>query len=212
MGRHWLVTAASIGALTLTASGTAPAQAPPPAPPVPLPLSAERYAALDPVLKRAVTLDARKPNRDRVKLADTACRGLARTDPFVAAFRATCRANVAAVLHTIAINGCKGIRPCVLAIRRYSAAAGRQASSARALNRILPKEVTDEPCRNTLRYRASELRTLDRLQRSAAALEKALRSQSQGQFRAALGRFFRVDRTKLQTHRARLGQFRIACR
>jgi hypothetical protein len=39
-----------------------------------------------------------------------------------------------------------------------------------------------------------------------------VRSQSTGQFKAALGRFFRVDRRKLQTHRARLSQFRIACR
>lgn len=192
-------------------AGSAQAQTPAPTAP-PLPLSPERYRTLDPVLKAAITLDARKPKPARVRKADRACRALPRTDTLVAAFRATCRADVDAVYATVGITACKGIRRCITAIRRYAAAAGRQAIAGRAINKVLPAQVPDEPCRHTMRYRASELRVLDRLQATASSLEKAVRSQSAGQFKAALGRFFRVDRTKLQTHRARLSQFRIACR
>ncbi|XAY06145.1 hypothetical protein DSM112329_03008 [Paraconexibacter sp. AEG42_29] len=176
------------------------------------PIAPSQYAAIVEVRKRAVTLDARRPVPARVRAADRACRALPRTSALVAAFRATCRGDVDAVLRLGDITGCKQVRPCVTAIRRYASAVRRQAAAGRAMNQTLRRSVSDVPCRDALRYRQGELLVYDRLGRAADALEVAVRSESSAQFARAFDRFFGVDRRALRPHRQRLHELRVACR
>lgn len=190
-----------VGLVVVTGAGAAE-------PPIP----STQYGAIVEVRKAEVTLDARKPIPARVRAADRACRALPRTSMLVSAFRATCRADVDAVIRLGDIARCKQVRRCVTAVRRYADAVKRAAVAGRAMNRVLQLAVTDGPCRKALRYGRAELLVYDRLGRAADVLESSVRSESPAQFSRAFVRFFSVDRSQLRPHRQRLHELRVACR
>jgi hypothetical protein len=187
-------------------AGSATAQTADPAPP----LSAQRAAALLPVIDYAQVLDATKPVRAKLARYASACRKLPTGDPLLRAYRRVCRTEGDAFTAGLVLPTCRSADRCRARLTRYGADLGLQMDASRRFNKVLKTTVTDPDCRGALRLRQPVLSTAARLQRSAVTVVKRIGGDGT-KLNAAIARFYAIDRSALLDHRGRLDTFRAAC-
>lgn len=196
--------AAALLALVLLTAATATAQDPPP------PLSAERYAAIEPVFVAAVPLDREEPTAAAVKAYSDRCATLPDGDALLVAVRGDCRTLAKVAQLSDSAARCRTARSCLRALERIPPAMDRYLTAVRGLN-TAALEVTDPSCRNALRTSKSDITKIDRLRDLLAALTRALKSGSDRRIERAADRLEAADDTT-RTYKRRLSQFRDGCR
>jgi len=197
---------AAVLVLVLLTAVSATAQEPPPPPP----LSAERYAAIEPVFTAAVPLDKDTPSAAAVKTFRDRCATLADGDALLVAVRGDCR-SLAKVQQLFSdADRCRTPGSCLKALKRIPPAMDRHISALRGLNRAA-LEVTDAECRTALRTSKSDLTKLDRIRDLIHALNRALESGSERRIERAGKRLEAADVTT-RTYKRRLRQLQEGCR
>lgn len=163
-----------------------------------------------PVIDDAQVLDATKPRPAKVTRYTGACRKLPTSNPFVAAFRATCRAEGDAFSASLVLPTCKSAPRCRIRLKRYATDLGRQARTFRRLNVVIKTAVTGTECRSVLRKPKAVLLTVTRL-RSAATRLAAATLVGGARVNRGISRFYAIDRAPLLDHRGQLDGFRASC-
>lgn len=192
--------------LILGTGAAATAQTADPAPP----LSADRVAALMPVVDYAQVLDATKPVRAKLARYASACRKLSTGDPLIRSYRKVCRTEGDAYTASLVLPTCRSADRCRARLTRYAADLGLQMDASRRFNKVVKATVTDPDCRGALRLRQAVLTTALALQRAATTVVKGIGGDGT-KLNAAIARFYAIDRSALLDHRGRLDTFRAAC-
>jgi hypothetical protein len=196
----------AVGALL--AGGVAPASAAAPR------LSAERYAALEPVLKAAVTNESDEATAKDQKAFDRVCLALDRTDVLLRTYRETCIASTASdtAMDRASVKCLHGARCAKLA-----ADAARELKAlvkqVRALNTVMNREIADVGCRTAMRASSHDLKIMDAVADLTPALVRVLQERATVKEILALGgKLEKVDIDSLTSAKQQYAMFRKACK
>lgn len=183
---------------------------PPPPPPAPTPITAEQYAALDPMLKAAAAREGDDAGKAEDQAFAAACDALTTEDPLIAGNRRVCLADIAGTVTGAALDTCETRQGCRTAISRFTTAIKRYARALRTLTRTVDSTVKGD-CRTALRTPAHDLKVLDQLSAVLPQVMRAQGTKTRKDDQVALRRLNRIDVNGVRSSAKQYAQFTSGC-